>query len=170
MVNRVNQIITIPLVKKQQGVVLIVALVFLIALTSVAAAIMQNTTTDMKMSGASEDKVIATQEAISSIDEVIYRQVNGGSGNNGFSSAIIKFPLTLTDTLTETNSGNTTTASVDITNNEFELEADCPHSTSASSTQIFTCNVLRVQVIRHYGRTKTNKIVVNSGVAQQLLR
>jgi type IV pilus assembly protein PilX len=170
MVNRVNQIITIPLVKKQQGVVLIVALVFLIALTSVAAAIMQNTTTDMKMSGASEDKVIATQEAISSIDEVIYRQVNGGSGNNGFSSAIVKFPLTLTDTLTETNSGNTTTASVDITNNEFELEADCPHSTSASSTQIFTCNVLRVQVSRHYGRTKTNEIVVNSGVAQQLLR
>jgi Tfp pilus assembly protein PilX len=166
MVNRVNQIITIPLVKKQQGVVLIVALVFLIALTSVAAAIMQNTTTDMKMSGASEDKVIATQEAISSIDEVIYRQVNGGSGNNGFSSAIVKFPLTLT----ETNSGNTTTASVDITNNEFELEADCPHSTSASSTQIFTCNVLRVQVSRHYGRTKTNEIVVNSGVAQQLLR
>jgi Tfp pilus assembly protein PilX len=41
MVNRVNQIATIPLVKKQQGVVLIVALVFLIALTSVAAAIMQ---------------------------------------------------------------------------------------------------------------------------------
>lgn len=170
MVNRVNQIITIPLVKKQQGVVLIVALVFLIALTSVAAAIMQNTTTDMKMSGASEDKVIATQEAISSIDEVIYRQVNGGSGNNGFSSAIVKFPLTLTDTLTKTNSGETTTASVDITNNEFELEADCPHSTSASSTQIFTCNVLRVQVSRHYGRTKTNEIVVNSGVAQQLLR
>jgi type IV pilus assembly protein PilX len=170
MVNRVNQIATIPLVKKQQGVVLIVALVFLIALTSVAAAIMQNTTTDMKMSGASEDKVIATQEAVSSIDEVIYRQVNGGSGNNGFSSAIVKFPLTLTDTLTKTNSYNTTTASVDITNNEFKLEADCPHSTSASSTQIFTCNVLRVQVNRHYGRTKTNKIVVNSGVAQQLLR
>jgi type IV pilus assembly protein PilX len=167
MVNVINQI---KLDNKQRGVVLIVSLVFLIALTSVAAAIMQNTTTDMKMSGASEDKVVATQEAVSSIDEVIYRQVNGGSGNNGFSSAIVKFPITLTDTLTKTNSGNTTTAIVDITNNEFELEADCPHSRTASSTQIFTCNVLRVQVNRHYGRTKTNKIVVNSGVAQQLLR
>jgi Tfp pilus assembly protein PilX len=170
MVNTLTQIMPTKLINKQRGVVLIVSLVFLIALTSVAAVIMQNTTTDMKMSGASEDKVIATQEAVSSIDEVIYRQVNGGSGNNSFSSAIVKFPLTLTDTLTKTNSGNTTTATVDITNNEFELEADCPHSTSASSTQIFTCNVLRVQVNRHYGRTKTNKIVVNSGVAQQLLR
>lgn len=170
MVNVINQIKPIKLGNKQRGVVLIISLVFLIALTSVAAAIMQNTTTDMKMSGASEDKVVATQEAVSSIDEVIYRQVNGGSGNNGFSSAIVKFPITLTDTLTKTNSGNTTSAIVDITNNEFELEADCPHSRTASSTQIFTCNVLRVQVNRHYGRTKTNKIVVNSGVAQQLLR
>jgi Tfp pilus assembly protein PilX len=170
MVNMVNKITPVKLLNKQRGVVLIVALVFLIALTSVAAAIMQNTTTDMKMSGASEDKVIATQEAVSSIDEVIYRQVNGGSGKNGFSSAIVKFPLKLTDTLTKTNSGNTTTANVDIANNEYELEADCPHSRSASTTQVFTCNVLRVQVNRYYGRTKTNKVVVNSGVVQQLLR
>lgn len=41
---------------KQKGVVLIISLVFLVALTAVAAALMQNTTTDMKMSGASEEK------------------------------------------------------------------------------------------------------------------
>ena len=36
---------------KQQGVVLIVAIVFLVALTAVAAALMQNTTTDIENVG-----------------------------------------------------------------------------------------------------------------------
>lgn len=156
--------------KRQTGVVLIVSLVFLIALTAVAAALMQNTTTDMKMSGASEEKVVATQEAISATDEVMFRQINGGQGNNAFASALVKFPITVTDTLTKTNTGTDTTASINIANNTLELEADCPHSRSASSAQVFTCNVLRVQVDRKYGRKNTNNVVVNTGVAQQLLR
>ena len=60
---------------KQQGVVLVISLVFLIALTAVAAALMLNTTTDMRMSGASQEKVIATQEAVSAIDEIIYKNI-----------------------------------------------------------------------------------------------
>jgi len=155
---------------KQQGVVLIVALVFLIALTAVAAALMQNTTSDIKMSGASEEKVVATQEAVSAVDEVIFRQVNSGGGNNGFASPIVLFPLTVTGTLTTTNSNSDTSATIDISNNEFGLESDCPHTRSASSAQVFTCNVLRIQVNRAYGRAGTNTIQVNSGVAQQLLK
>ena len=67
--------------KNQQGVVLIVSLVFLISLTAVVAALMQNTTADVKMSGASEQKMIATQSAVSAIDEVIYNQVAPGKTN-----------------------------------------------------------------------------------------
>ena len=59
MVNRINKISSHVTLKNQQGVVLIVSLVFLVALTAVAAALMQNTTTDMKMAGASEEKVSA---------------------------------------------------------------------------------------------------------------
>lgn len=158
----------------QKGVVLIVSLVFLIALTAVAGALMQNTTTDMKMSGASEDKVVATQEAISASDEAVFRQVNGGTGNNKFASPMVKFKdasySSVTDTLTITNSNSNTTASIEVANNDLELEPDCPHSRSASSAQVFTCNVLRVQVVRKYGRTNTNEVEVNTGVAQQLLR
>lgn len=154
----------------QKGVVLIVSLVFLVALTAVAAALMQNTTTDMKMSGASEEKVVATQEAISATDEVIFRQVNATSGNNAFTSALVKFPIGATGTLEKTNTGGHTTAKIEIANNELELEPDCPHSRTASSAQVFTCNVLRVQVTRKYGRKNTNEVEVNTGIAQQLLR
>jgi len=163
------QKIEIAIHKRQSGVVLIVSLVFLVALTAVAAALMQNTTSDMKMSGASEEKVVATQEAISSVDEAIYRQING-VGNNEFAAALVLFPFTVTDTLEKTNDEHHTTASINLGNNPFKLEVPCPHSRSASSVQIFTCNVLRVQVTKKYGRTKTNKREINAGIAQQLLR
>jgi hypothetical protein len=161
--------------RNQTGVVLIVALVFLIALTAVAAALMQNSTTDMKMSGASEEKVVATQEAISASDEVIFRQVNAAVGNNKFASPIVLFNdldfRNVTDNLDITNVDEDTTATIDISNNDFELESPCPRSMAGSgfSTAIITCNVLRVRIIRSYGRKNTNEVEVNTGVAQQLL-
>ena len=154
----------------QKGVVLIVALVFLIALTAVAAALMQNSTTDMKMSGASEEKVVATQEAISASDEVIFRQVTA-AGDNKFEAAIVLFLNSdfrnVSDTLNITNTN--TTAHINIANNEFGLEPDCPHSSRGNSVGEFSCNVLRVQVVRKYGRNNTNEVEVNTGITQLLL-
>jgi len=153
--------------KKQQGVVLIISLVFLIALTAVAAALMQNTTTDMKMSGASQEKVVATQEAISTIDEVIYNEVNkvnsvAGVPTNGFASELADFPLTPTVTNADTS------AQISLAN-ALKIETDCPHSTGASSVEVFKCNVLRVRINRMYGRTNSSQVQVVSGIAQQLL-
>jgi len=160
-------------IQTQRGVVLIVALVFLIALTAVAAALMANTTTDMKMSGASEERVVAIQEAMSAVDELIFRQVNANT--NAFASPIVRFDdadfFNFKNTLTVTNNnGKITAAAVSVANNELELEPDCPHSRSASSAQVFTCNVLQIQVTRKYGRTDASTVEVNTGIAQQLLR
>jgi len=159
---------------KQQGVVLIVSLVFLIALTAVAAALMQNTTTDMKMSGASEEKVIADQEVVSAVDEFIFKQVTSGSGNNGFAKPVATFKDGAKDIIAELTStnkyGDISTASLDLANNQLQLEADCPHSKSASSAQVFTCNVLLIQISRKYGRNGTSTVEANSGIAQHLLK
>lgn len=158
---------------KQQGVVLVVSLVFLIALTAVAAALMQNTTTDMKMSGASEEKVVAVQEAVSAVDEFIFNQVAPGATNE-FAAAVATFQGGMKTmpgeipTLWDAN--NFDPPELDVANNEYMLEADCPHSRLASSAQVFTCNVLRIQVNRKYGRHNTSAANVNSGIAQQLLR
>ncbi len=160
--------------KYQHGVVLVVSLVFLTALTAVSAALMQNTTTDMKMSGASEEKVVADQEVVSAVDEFIFKQVTAGSGNNGFAKPVATFKdgaKNIKADLTIANKdGNIDAASLDLANNEFQLEADCPHSKSASSAQVFTCNVLRIQISRKYGRKKTSTVEVNSGIAQHLLK
>jgi Tfp pilus assembly protein PilX len=148
---------------KQEGVVLIVSLVFLIALTAVAAALMQNTSTDMKMSGASQDKLIASQETLSQMDEIIYNQVRKVNGTNSFTSALPLFPITPT-----VNKSSITTAQITIVN-PLNLIVDCPHTRAASSVQVFKCNVLNVQVARRYGRTKNSAIQVNAGIAQQLI-
>jgi len=174
MVSRIYKVNKVVKQSKQRGVVLIVSLVFLIALTAVAAALMQNSTTDMKMSGASEEKMVADQEVVSAVDEFIFKQVTGGTGNNGFAKPIATFQdgaKNIKAELTNANQhGDINAASLDIANNEFKLEADCPHSRSASSAQVFTCNILRIQISRKYGRNKTNTVEVNSGIAQHLLK
>lgn len=175
MINKINTPLHSKYGKayKQQGVVLVVSLVFLVALTAVAAALMQNTTTDMKMSGASEEKVIAVQQAISAVDEIIFNQVSPGKTNE-FAAAIVTFKdgekkLTAEmPTLWDSNIFDP--PELDVTNNEYMLEAGCPHSKVASSTQVFSCNLLKVQVNRKYGRDKTSTVNVNSGIAQQLLQ
>lgn len=174
MVSRFYRINKAANLKKQQGVVLVVSLVFLIALTAVAAALMRNTTTDMKMSGASEEKVVANQEVVSAVDEFIFKQVNAGAGNNGFAKPVETFNAgakNIISELTKANKdGEIDAASLNLANNQFQLVADCPHSRSASSAQVFTCNVLLIQISRKYGRNKTSTVEVNSGIAQHLLK
>lgn len=147
---------------KSRGVVLIVSLVFLIALTAVAGALMQNTTSDMKMSDASQIKVIATQEAISSIDEVVYNEINTPGIANGFARPMSEYPRP------SVVSADDTTAQISVATPN-NLVVDCPHSKTASSVQVFKCNALRVQINRLYGRDNLSRVQVTSGIAQQLL-
>lgn len=155
----------------QKGVVLVVSLVFLIALTAVAAALMQNTTSDIKMSGASQDKVIATEDAYTCNDEVIYMSVSKQiGGRNVFANSPLAFNAA-DPSVAIAGCDAVTESEADITlENPDRLELDCSHSRSPSSVQIFTCNRLRVDVNTKYGRNNQSSIVAVSTVEQQLLR
>jgi hypothetical protein len=153
---------------KQQGVVLVVSLVFLVALTAVAAALMQNTTTDMKMSGATNEKVVATQAAISAVDEIIDNQVNIRAVNV-FSQGLINFDGTgytsaelLGTTKTEA------TASASVINNPFFDDLNCPRAIVGNSTGTIECNIIELRVQRPYGRENTSNVVVSAKIVQQL--
>ena len=146
---------------KQQGVVLVVALVFLAALTAVAAALMQNASTDVKMSGANQEKTVATQEAVSGLDELLYNEITQTSGTNNLTTQIANFPLS--PPITPAN----TTTSVDFAS-PYDLYTDCPHSKRASSSDEFGCYMLRVEVNKTYGKNNNSMIEVRAGVAQQI--
>ncbi len=155
--------------KYQSGVVLIVSLVFLVALTAVAAALMQNTTTDMKMSGASQEKSLALQETLSEMDRVIYNEVNrvnaNGAGNNinRFAQTAESYsnPINLTVTKPSITVGALSNYNV------HNLDIGCPRQLRASSDA--KCNYLRVTINRQYGRNNNSNIQVNAGIAQKLL-
>jgi hypothetical protein len=156
-------------VSKQKGVVLVVSLVFLVALTAVAAALMQNTTTDMKMTGASNEKVVATQAAISAVDEAIDNQVNI-LPTNVFTQGLRNFDgagYTSAELLGATKTKATASASV-INNPLFE-EFSCPRSAVASSVGVIECNFLQLKIQRLYGRSNTSNIVIDANIAQELL-
>lgn len=143
-------------IKKQKGVVLIIALVFLISLTAVASALMLNTTTDIKMSGASEEKLVATQTAISAIDETIAMQLRGAT--NFFAGT--NFPMPVVPV-------NAVVTDVTITNpNNNDLTVTCPHAKLATSG--LQCVVLRVTANNNYGRKNASNIQVEAGIAQQV--
>lgn len=172
MVNNTYNLNNITILKKQQGVVLVVSLVFLIALTAVAAALMQNTTTDMKMSGASEERVIADQCAVSAVDEFVFKQVTADSGNNEFKKSIQSFKegaKSVSGALTSTKPKCfIASASLDLDNNVFMLDVPCPRAFGASSVGEVSCNTLLIQISRKYGRNKTSTVEVNSGIVQQV--
>jgi len=148
---------------RQSGVVLIVALVFLIALTAVAAALMQNTTTDIKMAGASQEKSIATQEIMSEMDRVIFNEeqkIIGGINRFALSQEIYaaQVPLTVTEP-------DTTTGTI-LGSNQYSLDTHCSHMNNASSVGTFNCRALKVQVSRTYGRNNNSQIQVNAGIVK----
>ena len=154
----------------QKGVVLVVSLVFLVALTAVAAALMQNSTIDMKMSGASEEKTVALQEVVSAVDEVIFNQVGPGQVN-AFARPIgggTNFPIT-NQAILLPGTATKATARVEVANNQYNLDIACPASKLASSTGAFSCNVLRIRTDKSYGRKGQSNISADSGIAQQLL-
>jgi len=156
--------------EKQQGVVLIVALVLLVALSSLAATLMQNTTTDIKMSAASEAKVVAQQKALSVVERIIYHQMKV-SKVNVFSQPLTSefFPNIKQEQLLA-NTDKNFTAQVDISKGIGSLTVDCPHQYLASSVHLLNCQVLTLKIKQQYGRNHKSYIEVNAGIIQQLLK
>lgn len=155
---------------KQKGIVLVVSLVFLVALTAVAAALMQNTTTDMKMAGASNEKVIATEEAISAIDEIINYQLSVRAINvftQDLNNVATYSSADLLPVATKTGAS----ASSRVIANPFLDTLKCPRARpgEANSDGTIDCNYLQLQIQRPYGRNKTSNVLVDADIAQQLI-
>lgn len=149
---------------KQQGFVLIASLTFLVALTAVTSLLMQNSTLDMKMSGASEDKAVAVQEVISSVDKVIYDEMTDND-SRGFQLLMPNYmiadnPVTLLST-------DKIKAYVVVNGDQTSIESDCPRQAKASSG--LRCNYTRLDVAMKYGRKDKSEIKASAGIAQQIM-
>lgn len=149
-------------ITQQNGVVLIVSLVFLIALTTIASSLMLNTTIDIKISGVNQEKLIINQEAISVINEVIAQQVEAVNDENHFTHDETTYPYSVM--LNRLN----TQANIVLASNKSH-NVNCSHSELPSSIDVVRCHHFIIEVSKSYGRNNHQRIMVKAGISQQVL-
>lgn len=144
------------MLKQQKGVVLVVALIFLTALTSVAVLLVSNSTSFMTLAGASEERTIAIQEAVSGVDKAIALQADGNDEferksypEEGIAVAV----------------GEMVDSAIVTRTTENNIPVPCSNSHLPSSDS--KCNVLTLTVTNTYGR-RDSVITVQSTIEQEL--
>ena len=69
---------------KQQGVVLITALIMVIAVTGIAVTLMSSSTIDIKITNAAQEREVAENELIGQVQKVIAIEAKKGKNSNFF--------------------------------------------------------------------------------------
>lgn len=70
--------------KKQQGVVLITALIMVIAVTGIAVTLMSSSSIDIKITNAAQEREVAENELIGEVQRMISDEANKGANNQFF--------------------------------------------------------------------------------------
>ncbi|MCK8134042.1 MULTISPECIES: pilus assembly PilX family protein [Pseudoalteromonas] len=160
---------------KQQGVVLITALIMVIAVTGIAVTLMSSSTIDIKITNAAQEREVAENQLIGEVLRVIASEAKKGAGSNFF--------LTRDETKTDTGKFDSdgkkkykfekdiTEAGNDMksimTNmNHGSLELNCPRS--YSYTAGVSCNMVQVSTTIEYGSKSKHQLTIVTGIAQEM--
>lgn len=146
---------------KQRGVVLIVALIMLIAITGVAVALMVSSGIDNKMMSSAQEAQVALNEAVGAHDEAYDNEIRQVGGQNQF---------TLRIEIGETLPANETRANTVGTIRTYSALPEattCPPSFYGNSGSLL-CNFTQVNTDTTYGENGQT-ISIQSVVTQQVL-
>ena len=69
---------------KQQGVVLITALIMVIAVTGIAVTLMSSSSVDIKITNAAQEREVAENELIGEVQRMISDEASKGAANQFF--------------------------------------------------------------------------------------
>lgn len=146
---------------KQRGVVLIIALIMLIAITAVAVALMVSSGIDNKMMSAAQEAQVAMNEALGGHDEAYNSEIVQDGGQNQFTLRI----EVGTELVAKENGANT--AGTLRTYSAIPEATTCPPSKYANSGSLL-CNYIRVETNTTFGENGQT-IDIASVVSQQVL-
>ena len=143
--------------KNAQGVVLIVALVFLAVLAALSVALLGSGTLDVKVATVAQERKEADKVTEGAVEETIQMAQTRVLGNNFFTLPENQYPagglpVTVTDS-------SVTTRVV------FLSAAGCPRGTGWDSG--INCNYLRIDADKRFGKNNIGQVQVGQGVAQQ---
>ncbi|BDF93623.1 MULTISPECIES: pilus assembly PilX family protein [Pseudoalteromonas] len=150
----------LKLASKQQGVVLIVALIMVVAVTGIAVTLMSSSSVDMKITNAAFEREEAENALMGDVQQIIATEANKG-GTSHFLYTRAQIP-----------NGEIALAKVDETVstmsnlNSGALDLPCPRK--FNFTAGISCNMVQVNSTITYGSKSKHTITVTSGIAQEM--
>ncbi|MBD55278.1 MAG: pilus assembly protein PilX [Pseudoalteromonadaceae bacterium] len=153
--------VSLSLQKNQQGIVLILALLMVVAVTGIAVTLMNSSSIDSKITVAVQEREVAENELSGNVQKVIASEV-GKRGNSRF----LLSKNQITDSGLEIARINASTHTI-YSRNNGPLSLNCPRR--FDSTQSLKCNLIELSSVVDYGAKSRHSITINAGIAQQML-
>ncbi|MGL4220583.1 MAG: pilus assembly PilX family protein [Shewanella sp.] len=142
--------------KRQQGMVLVFALIVLIIMTLIGVALAVNAGQSLRMAGAGAERV----EALSAAQGAQQRAI---IDNKGPTLATLK---AATSPKTDVVLKNVQTV---ISPSPLNTDVNCQRKSNASSANIISCRRVEVRSEAIFGRNELGRLAVVAGVEQEVL-
>ena len=145
---------------KQQGVVLITALIMVIAVTGIAVTLMSSSSIDIKITNAAQEREVAENQLIGEVQRVIADEVSKGAANQFFLT-----PEEVSDNgVVMAERDDMKSNMINLNNGVLDLE--CPRR--FSFTAGISCNMVQVSTTIEYGSKSKHQLTIVTGVAQEM--
>ncbi|CAM3046471.1 pilus assembly protein PilX [Pseudoalteromonas distincta] len=152
--------------KKQQGVVLITALIMVIAVTGIAVTLMSSSSIDIKITNAAQEREVAENELIGEVQRMISDEANKGANNQFFLSPDEVTSIAASDKEGMMIAAHDGMQSKMVNLNKGALDLECPRR--FNFTAGISCNMLQVATTIEYGSKSKHELTIVTGVAQEM--
>ena len=152
--------------KKQQGVVLITALIMVIAVTGIAVTLMSSSSIDIKITNAAQEREVAENELIGEVQRMISDEANKGANNQFFLSPDEVTSIAASDKEGMVIATHDGMQSKMVNLNKGALDLECPRR--FNFTAGISCNMLQVATTIEYGSKSKHELTIVTGVAQEM--
>ena len=146
---------------RQHGVVLIVALIMVVAVTGIAVTLMSSSSIDMKITNAAFEREEAENVLMGNVQQIIANEAKKGSASH-FLYTQAQIPDG--DAIVLEKIDNTTSTMNNLNNGVLDLP--CPRR--FNFTEGISCNMVQVNSTITYGSKSKHTITITSGIAQEM--
>ena len=145
---------------KQQGIVLVVALIMVVAVTGIAVTLMSSSSVDIKITNAAFEREEAENLLMGNVQQLIAGEANKG-GTSHFLYTRAQIP---NGTLELPQIDDTTSTMSNLNNGALDLP--CPRK--FNFTAGISCKMVQVNSTITFGSKSRHTITVTSGIAQEM--
>ncbi|WP_462158772.1 pilus assembly PilX family protein [Pseudoalteromonas sp. GB56] len=150
---------------RQQGVVLVAAIVMVLVVSGIAVTLMSASSVDMKVVNAAQDYDEASERASADSDRAVFSEKQKAATNSALYFSKGQFNAGGGDVIALVVPGAEATLTMSH-ENDGPQDLDCPPR--ANPTPGIKCNMLNIQSSVDYGKSDRHNVTVVSGIAQEM--